>query len=45
MVFRGLGCVFSPFGVFASPIWFGLVVWYPVCTRSFNTPSLCLLIN
>ena len=22
------------------PIWFGSVVWYPVCTRLFNTPSL-----
>jgi hypothetical protein len=22
------------------PVWFGLVVWYPVCTKLLNTPSL-----
>jgi len=38
--------VFFPFlGYVRTYLWFGLVVCYPVCTRSFNTPSLCLLIN
>jgi len=27
---------------FSKPIWFGLVVWYPVCTKSFKTPFLSL---
>ena len=33
---------FFPFWGFCVPIWSGLVVWYPVCTRIFNTPSLSL---
>jgi hypothetical protein len=30
------------FRVFCVPIWFGSVVWYPVCTRLFHTPSLSI---
>jgi hypothetical protein len=36
------GLCFFLFGGFCVPIWFGLVGWYPVCSRLFNTPSLSL---
>ena len=42
MVFSRSGLCSFPSRVFRVPIWFGLVVWYPVCTRLFNTPSLSL---
>jgi hypothetical protein len=38
-VFFAVWVVFFPLVGFCVPIWFGLVVWHPVCTRSFNTPS------
>ena len=36
---RSESCFFSS-GGFCVPVWFGLVVWYPVCTKLLNTPSL-----
>ena len=42
MVFRGLGCGLSPFWGVLRAYRFGLVVWYPVCTRLFNTHTLSL---
>jgi hypothetical protein len=40
---EGLGCVVlwrhNPFWGYGVPTCFGLVVWHPVCTRLFNTPS------
>jgi hypothetical protein len=45
VVFRGLGCVFPPFGIFAFLSRFACLFWYPVCARLFNTPSLSVTVG